>query len=751
MDWNNDGKKDIVTGGSYDDGRIRIYLNTGTDPAPAFSGYTFLQVGGVDWRPGVRSMPDIVDWDNDNLIDVLCGEEATGRVHLAINSGSISNPVFTTSTFIENSGTTLSLGGNWRSAPVVTDWDRDGNKDLIIGHYFGRLRFYRNVGTDDAPLFTGYTILQADGSNLDAGYFSRPDVADWNGDGIDDIIVGNDDGEVWLFRAIHPSLPYLVLESDSLSDDDGDGFLERGESASIVCTLRNDSAAGTNVEAVLNTDSSWCTVTTGSWSLATIGTGATADNAGDPFRIQVHADAPPGQTITFQLDISANGGAVTERYKFAYSVAKPNLSLTAIFVNDSQGDTNCVLNAGESAYIVARILNQSYPADNVTCRLSASSSLITVNRSEVNLGTVGENESTHNGAIPFSIAVSTSAPPAAVYEFYLEVFYDTCVQTSTYAFLVGDYVVDDTVPYSWVDTSGATVLPLATLNYVAVPLPFTFTLYGKPYTTAYVTANGQVLFEDPDGWYYYNVPIPDPDLPNTMVAPYWDILDPNNGGVVRHQAFGSAPNRYWVVEWNSVPYYFDVADTATFQAILHENGRMVYQYGSLGGGVYANGASATVGIEGPSGVFAEQYSYNTADSVMNGDAVEIRISDTVVDTDLDGLPDGYELMFLGGLGATPDGDADGDGRTNEEELHCLTNPDDSNSVLRIEQADCASNDHVIRWQCVAGAPYNVRGCSDLAGSWSNLNAEPIVGPGSCVGAYTSAVPSARCFYRIVVP
>ena len=46
MDWNNDGKKDLITGSSYDDGRVKIYLNTGTDAAPLFNGSTLVQASG---------------------------------------------------------------------------------------------------------------------------------------------------------------------------------------------------------------------------------------------------------------------------------------------------------------------------------------------------------------------------------------------------------------------------------------------------------------------------------------------------------------------------------------------------------------------------------------------------------------------------------------------------------------------------------------------------------------------------------
>lgn len=55
--------------------------------------------------------------------------------------------------------------GNW-SAPTVYDWDSDGTKDLIVGRRDavdtkGYVSFYRNIGTDAAPVFNGYANIQA--------------------------------------------------------------------------------------------------------------------------------------------------------------------------------------------------------------------------------------------------------------------------------------------------------------------------------------------------------------------------------------------------------------------------------------------------------------------------------------------------------------------------------------------------------------------------------------------------------------
>lgn len=49
MDWNGDGKKDLIVG-QFNQGGIRLYLNEGTDAAPKFGAFTYLEAGGKPIR-----------------------------------------------------------------------------------------------------------------------------------------------------------------------------------------------------------------------------------------------------------------------------------------------------------------------------------------------------------------------------------------------------------------------------------------------------------------------------------------------------------------------------------------------------------------------------------------------------------------------------------------------------------------------------------------------------------------------------
>jgi FG-GAP repeat len=51
-------------------------------------------------------------------------------------------------------GKPIDVERDGHSAPFFGDLDGDGRRDLLVGEYYqGRLRIYRNVGTDHQPRF----------------------------------------------------------------------------------------------------------------------------------------------------------------------------------------------------------------------------------------------------------------------------------------------------------------------------------------------------------------------------------------------------------------------------------------------------------------------------------------------------------------------------------------------------------------------------------------------------------------------
>lgn len=154
---------------------------------------------------GGIAAPEIVDWNNDGLPDLVVGQR-DGRIALFLNKGTRGHPVFNGCTYLKLSngamikswlgGCTCFGGGPEACAPRVADWNNDGRKDLLLGEWTSQVNLfiYLNVGTDEAPVFDRKLRCCLSSSPLSpkAGYpTTMPFVMDWNGDGIMDLISGD--------------------------------------------------------------------------------------------------------------------------------------------------------------------------------------------------------------------------------------------------------------------------------------------------------------------------------------------------------------------------------------------------------------------------------------------------------------------------------------------------------------------------------------------------------------------------------
>ena len=86
------------------------------------------------------------------------------------------------------------------TAVQAADWDGDGDYDLIVGDIKGDVYLVPNEGTATSYRFGKEQHLEADGQPLNVNRQAGPAVADWDGDGDLDLLVGKGDGSVVLFR-----------------------------------------------------------------------------------------------------------------------------------------------------------------------------------------------------------------------------------------------------------------------------------------------------------------------------------------------------------------------------------------------------------------------------------------------------------------------------------------------------------------------------------------------------------------------
>ncbi|MDZ7317864.1 MAG: hypothetical protein ONB11_01810 [candidate division KSB1 bacterium] len=79
-------------------------------------------------------------------------------------------PTFTSGTRIQANGVDIKVD-TYAAAACVADWNADGKKDLLIGcFYYGNVYLYLNSGTNSNPVFTTGSKLQANGTDISVAY-----------------------------------------------------------------------------------------------------------------------------------------------------------------------------------------------------------------------------------------------------------------------------------------------------------------------------------------------------------------------------------------------------------------------------------------------------------------------------------------------------------------------------------------------------------------------------------------------------
>jgi FG-GAP-like repeat len=92
-----------------------------------------------------------VDWDGDGDLDLLLGS-FSGDLFVRVNEGTRPAPAYAPAAVPVPLGSqTLHVNGH--ANPVVADWDGDGLWDLVISASDGSVGFYRNTGKREAPAF----------------------------------------------------------------------------------------------------------------------------------------------------------------------------------------------------------------------------------------------------------------------------------------------------------------------------------------------------------------------------------------------------------------------------------------------------------------------------------------------------------------------------------------------------------------------------------------------------------------------
>lgn len=247
-DIDGDGKGDLLVG-QLDHGKLRIYRNVGTNRKPEFSDFSWFQAGGrvasVPTGCAVGFTPQLTDLDCDGDLDLVTGS-FHGAVTYVFRRGD--DGLFAEAEVITNvNGEPQLTPKPYNSTVFATDWDGDGDHDLLIGR--STIHVVPNIGTREKPEYGTASRLLVNGEPLPVGRVP-PVVADWDADGSPDLITGRKNDVVW-YRNTNPKgspprfEPARVLLAASAFDttaDEGpdDQRMGPGEHPYSVCVADFD-------------------------------------------------------------------------------------------------------------------------------------------------------------------------------------------------------------------------------------------------------------------------------------------------------------------------------------------------------------------------------------------------------------------------------------------------------------------------------------------------------------------------------
>ena len=250
IDWDRDGDIDLIVGD--EDGRVALLEHTGrvSKGLPQFLPPRYFQQQAADVKFGALATPYGIDWDGDGDEDILCGNTA-GYIALIENlSGAgVEQPRWSAPQLLKADGKVIRIqaGPNgsiqgpceskWGYTTLsAADWDHDGRPDLLVNSIWGRIQWYRNVGSVKKPRLAAAQSIQVDwpgdpphpawnwwkpkNQELVTQWRTTPVIVDFNRDQLNDLVMLDHEGYLALFRRVKDDGKLRLLPGERIFLDD---------------------------------------------------------------------------------------------------------------------------------------------------------------------------------------------------------------------------------------------------------------------------------------------------------------------------------------------------------------------------------------------------------------------------------------------------------------------------------------------------------------------------------------------------